>query len=182
MKSVLSFIFIFCLLPPSASAKNINLRYILSNKGIFDLNLGRHFTLGAAYQSLSSSAASTTNGVTTSEATASLTLIGARGTIHLQGRGMADGWYLAGEAGTVTWGASRKASGATEFKGDKSGAYYGAFIGYHWFWSVFNLNLGYGAVNWGVDSLSITDGTTIETYTNLPKGYSGLELGFGLAF
>jgi hypothetical protein len=165
----------------AAGGKNINIRYNLASGLIFDVNLGPYMNLGAVYNSAKAEASASSIG-SIQKTTVTGTTYGGRLTFNLQGQGMDDGFYLAAEGGSLSLTAKRTQTGVEDYSGEKTGTYYGAFLGYHWFWGVFNLNLGAGTLNWNIDSLTLKNSTASETYTNLPKGASGLELGIGLAF
>ncbi len=160
----------------TSHAKIFNVRYSFMDGPMFEFALGR-LGLGVTYQSYSTTATSGT-----STATVTGNRMGGRLSIYSSGIG-SDSWYAGALGGVVTSNYSQTVSG-TEFTAKPSASYYGFVAGYHWFWGVFNLNLGLGslAIQFPTTQLTSSTGTAGATFNAFSFALPAIDLGIGLAF
>ncbi len=160
-----------------AQAKYMNVRYSLFHGGLLEFAVGNRLGLGVNYNSFGYASISSGNSYSIS-----VTQMG--GLISLYSNGMgSNSWYVAGGAGVFATNYKQSLSGIDyTYKG--SATYFSGTAGYHWFWDVFNLNLGLGFLNYSYPSAPLVAsngnaGATIGAFSGV---VTGLDLGIGLAF
>ena len=171
------------MLSSSAFANGVNFRFspIAAAFGIIntdiDIKLGDSFTLGPSVTLISLSA----GGIS-----ASANAYGIRANYYLTGTALStNGFYLGPFVNYTTISVTKTISG-DEYKATGTGYVYGAYLGYQWMWSTFNINLGGGYVGssfGGTIESDEVDGETEEIDTSsASRGGFGLEFTLGFAF
>jgi hypothetical protein len=158
----------------AAGSKSFNLRY--AGGPMIEFGLGR-FGFGVGANSISSTSYDSSGFYTISGSTTTGKL-----SIYSSGMGT-DSWYAAGTVGILNLKADRTLSG-TDYSATAGGSYSGFTVGYHWFWNVFNLNLGMGSTSVNLNKIEIKDSSnsTINTIEGAQIKLPAIDLGFGLAF
>jgi hypothetical protein len=156
----------------AASSKTVNLRYAGSpmiELGISKLGLG----LGSNSLSTTLTSSDGVYSLTGSSATAKLTL-------YSSGLGT-DSWYAAGTGSAMKIKVNRLLSSDSA---TTTATYTSFTVGYHWFWNVFNLNLGFGSGSLAINKIDINDSSnnTVSTVDGTKLNLPAMDLGFGLAF
>lgn len=92
---------------------------------------------------------------------------------------MRDSFYLHGQVQTTHSEASAKDSLGTKYSSAVNGTLLKIALGYHWFWSSFNLNLGLSKSTYSYSSIDIVDsnGNKLDSYTP-NDAFPELQIGF----
>ena len=129
--------------------KFMNLKYSLMTGpgvefGFWKLGLGVGMATGSS---------SGTSGVDTYSTT--FTATNARLAWYSNGLG-ASSWFIAAAGGTVATTVNQTVS-STAYSATANSSFSGYSLGYHWFWSHFNLGLGFGSTNYNFGDIQVKD-------------------------